>query len=84
MEHLYNYIVEAIKNTKFEITKNKGGTIIVSINSTRRAVFTITTDSLFQLVHERQVKGQWVVDKEYYNMKSNSAMSIVSYLNKKI
>lgn len=84
MEHLYKYIVEAIKNTKFEITKNKGNTIIVSINSTRRALFTITNDNLFQLVHEIQVKGQWVVDKEYYNMKSNSAMSIVSYLNKKI
>ena len=65
MEHLYNYIIEAIKNTKFEITKNKGSTIIVSINSTRRALFTITTDNLFQLVHEIQVKGQWVVDKEY-------------------
>lgn len=84
MEHLYKYIVGATKNTKFEITKNKGRTIIVSINSTRRALFTITSDNLFQIVHERQVKGQWVVDKEYYNMKSNSAMSIVSYLDKKI
>lgn len=84
MEHLYKYVVEAIKNTKFEITKNKGNTIIVSINSTRRALFTITTDNLFQIVHEKQVKGQWVVDREHYNMKSNSAMSIVSYLNKKI